>query len=186
MELLRKHPVALLLVAVMLLIGMVGLVRSVVSWQTLQGLIERGASGEGVLTEKVNPPFSAAYYLVYSYEVAGKTYTTQEQVPRRRYAAAQPGDRLVVRYDSADPLLVTLEGNTAPLTAFTLTSIGWLLAGGLCWAAYAAYLRRVRRALERSQALWDNPAIIAATLRFRDEINAAAAPPRDVPPGEEC
>jgi len=153
-----NRVVALFATSTMIIIGLLGAVRSVTLWQQNAQLTSEGQPLQGeVIAKETNYPLGSRYLLTYQVEVDGNTVQQQERVSRPMYNRYEAGDPIAVLSLPGFTLPLAIEGNNSGLIRFTATAAAWLISGIGLAIFYMVYLTRLE------------------TLR-------AELPPLDIPP----
>lgn len=117
-----------------IIFGVVFLVGAIVEGRQWLGLQQQGSIIEGRITKRREQPTNGTpnYYVTYSYDYDGQTYSCEQQVRKKHYQALEDGSKVVVRCISSHPAVATLEGvpNTILLLP-PLVEVGVLVVLGL-------------------------------------------------------
>lgn len=126
----RQQIVPLLITGSLLMMGLVGVARSITLWSAWNTLQQDGIAAEGtIIALNDNQPFGSNYRATYEYQREGVLTTQEERVPRRTYRRMEVGQTLDVLYMPDNPL-TSIADNDSGLILFTVTTGLWV-AGSL-------------------------------------------------------
>lgn len=144
----------------MILIGVVGLLRTGSGWLAWVGVNQTGQVAEGEVTAmQDSSPALPIFFITYQFAarsdtgVDGETVTIHEQVSRRVYESLRLGSNVDVRYQAGDPSFAHIAGNSLVLVSSTVTAAAWLVTGLGAAYFYMRYQRALRIAMKRHDEL---------------------------------